>query len=87
MKRIYSILILILVLLFVMFIIQNAEMVKLTFLVWGIEISKALLMMICAAVGFLIGLFIFAFRQSAKVSKTEDVKTTKDPSNEEEPKA
>lgn len=73
MKRIYSILILILVLLFVAFIIQNAEFVDLTFLVWGIEISKALLMILCAGVGFLIGLLVFSFRKSEP--KEVDLKT------------
>lgn len=69
MKRIYAVLIVLLTLLFVAFIIQNAEMVKLTFLVWGIEISKALLMMLCAAVGFLIGLLVFSFRRAKPVEK------------------
>lgn len=66
MKRIYSILILCLVVLFAAFIIQNAELVDLTFLIWGIEISKALLMILCAGVGFLIGLLVFSFRKSQK---------------------
>ena len=68
MKRIYSILILILVVLFVAFIIQNAEMVDLTFLIWGIEISKALLMVLCAGVGFLFGLVVFSFRKATTKS-------------------
>jgi lipopolysaccharide assembly protein A len=74
MKRIYSILVLLIAMLFVVFIIQNAEMVDLTFLIWGLEISKALLMMICAAVGFLIGMLAFSFSSSKKTPEKEQVK-------------
>lgn len=84
MKRIYSILILILVVLFVAFIIQNAEMVDLTFLIWGIDISKALLMVLCAGVGFLLGLVVFSFRKAAakkEVSSPEKTPPT-DPREE-----
>lgn len=77
MKRIYSVLILLLVVLFVAFIIQNAEMVDLTFLVWGIEISKALLMILCAGVGFLIGLLVFSFaRSKSKQAEKADPQST-----------
>lgn len=64
MKRLYASLLVVLILLFVAFIIQNAEMVDLTFLVWGIQISKALLMMLCGALGFIIGLLAFSFKKS-----------------------
>lgn len=63
MKRFLAILLVSLILLFVAFIIQNAEMVDLTFLVWGIQISKALLMMICGALGFVIGVLAFSFKK------------------------
>jgi len=63
---------LILVVLFAAFIIQNAEMVDLTFLVWGLQISKALLMILCAGVGFLIGLLVFSFRKANRAK--EEVK-------------
>lgn len=59
MRRFLSILALILTILFVIFIIQNAEMVGFTFLAWSIMISKALLMILCAAVGFLLALVLF----------------------------
>jgi uncharacterized integral membrane protein len=65
MKRLYSILIVALIILFVIFILQNAEDVDLTFLVWGVEMPKALLMMICAALGFLVGLLVFSFRKAS----------------------
>lgn len=81
MKRIYSILVLLIALLFVVFIIQNAEMVDLTFLIWGLEISKALLMMICAAVGFLIGMLAFSFSSSKKTLEKEQVKKPEDPTS------
>jgi putative membrane protein len=79
MKRIYSILILSIALLFVVFIIQNAEMVDLTFLIWGIEISKALLMMICAAVGFLLGMLAFSFSSSKKTPEKEQAEKPQEP--------
>lgn len=72
MKRIYAIGTVILLILFVAFIVQNAEMVDLTFLIWGIEISKALLMILCAAVGFLVGLVFFSFRKSKPSEKKPD---------------
>ncbi len=81
MKRIYSILVLLIAMLFVVFIIQNAEMVDLTFLIWGLEISKALLMMICAAVGFLIGMLAFSFNTTKKTPKQEPVKKPEEPTS------
>lgn len=81
MKRIYSIFILTITLLFVVFIIQNAEMVDLTFLIWGLEISKALLMMICSAVGFLVGMLAFSFRTSQKKSETQAVEKQEEPTS------
>jgi len=59
MRRFLSILAVILTVLFVIFIIQNAEMVGFTFLAWSIMISKALLMILCAAMGFLLALVLF----------------------------
>ena len=79
MKRIYSILILALVLLFVVFIIQNAETVDLTFLVWGLELSKALLMMLCAGVGFLIGLLVFSSTSKHKAAAPPPIQSKDHP--------
>ena len=85
MKRIYSILILLLIVLFVAFIIQNAEMVDLTFLIWNIEISKALLMILCAGVGFLIGLLVFSFARK-KPKESEGIQPSNTiPSKEQSP--
>ena len=81
MKRIYSIVVLSIALLFVVFIIQNAEMVDLTFLIWGLEISKALLMMICAVVGFLIGMLAFSFSSSKKKTEKEPTKKIEEPTS------
>lgn len=76
MKRVYSILIVVLIILFVIFILQNAETVDLTFLVWGIEMPKALLMMLCAALGFLIGLLVFSFRKAKPKETSLNTPTT-----------
>lgn len=83
MKRFLSIIVLILTLLFVAFIIQNAELVELTFLAWSIEISKALLMMICAALGFLIGLVAFSFSKKPQSNNpAQETMITHEPSAE-----
>lgn len=53
MKLFRIILILAFVLAIVVFSVQNAEVVEVRFLVWSVETSRALLMLVCVAVGSL----------------------------------
>lgn len=52
-----------------LFIIQNLQIVDVTFLFWTVTMSRALLILITLAVGFLIGWFVHsyaAFRSQAE---------------------
>ncbi|MEP0987149.1 LapA family protein [Ekhidna sp.] len=53
MKLFRIILILVFVLAIVIFSVQNAEVVEVRFLGWSVETSRALLMLVCVAVGSL----------------------------------
>jgi uncharacterized integral membrane protein len=68
MKRFLAILSIVLLLMFIAYIIQNAEAVPLNFLFWSAEVPKALLMAICAAVGFVLGLVLFSFPNKTQPS-------------------
>ena len=52
------ILILILACLAVIFIIQNVDIVEIRFLIWFIQMSRALLMFLLVAIGIIIGWFL-----------------------------
>ena len=60
MKKVVSVFVVILTILFVMFIIQNAASVYVDFIFWTLEISFSLLMIVCMAIGFLIGLVVMS---------------------------
>ena len=59
MKRFFTVAVTILVVLFSVFIIQNAQAVPLEFMFWTAMAPLSLLMILCAAVGFTIGIFMF----------------------------
>ena len=54
----------------VIFIVQNVTVVEVRFLLWSIEISRALLMFLLLAVGIVIGWFLhghFKYRKDLQV--------------------
>lgn len=53
MKLFRIILIILFALVIIIFTIQNAEVVEVKFLNWSVETSRALLMLVCAAIGSL----------------------------------
>lgn len=61
-KKIISILVLIV--LSVVFIVQNFSVVKITFLFWSIEMSRALLVFFLIAIGIAIGWLLHAHFKS-----------------------
>jgi uncharacterized integral membrane protein len=61
-KKIISILVLIA--LIVVFIIQNFSVIKITFLFWSIEMSRALLVFFLIAIGIAIGWLLHAHFKS-----------------------
>jgi len=77
--KIKLIFIIALVILLVVFSVQNAEIVPVKFLFWQLEISRALLILISAGIGALT-FSIISFSSSFKKTSTQ-----KDPSNKEQP--
>lgn len=63
------ILILIAVGLVVIFIIQNVAPVDVTFLLWGITLSRSLLIFIVLVVGFALGWFLNSYVEYRKVKR------------------
>lgn len=64
------ILVLVLAGLAVIFIVQNVTVVEVRFLLWSVEISRALLMFLLLAVGIVIGWFLhghFKYRKDLQV--------------------
>jgi uncharacterized integral membrane protein len=54
----------------VIFIVQNVTVVEVRFLLWSVEISRALLMFLLLAVGIVIGWFLhghFKYRKDLQV--------------------
>jgi len=45
----------------VLFIIQNVAVVEVQFLLWSIQVSRALLMFLLLAVGIIVGWFLHSF--------------------------
>ncbi len=86
MKKLLLILNLILIALLVLFSIQNAEAVKVVFWVWKVEISLALLMVLCVGAGVLIASVANLFSTDKKsASKGKSLKKTeKPPVNQDE---
>lgn len=66
MRKVVTVLVTALVVLFAIFIIQNAQSVLLKFTIWSTELPLALLMILCAAVGFLMGIFTFSRTKKTK---------------------
>jgi uncharacterized integral membrane protein len=62
--------ILILACLAVIFIIQNVDIVEIRFLIWFIQMSRALLMFLLVAIGIMIGWFLKSYfsHRKAKTS-------------------
>ena len=62
------ILVIFLVALVVLFIIQNIAMVKIQFLFWSIEMSRALFIFALLAIGVIIGWMLHEFMSHKKVT-------------------
>lgn len=67
-----SIVILILLALFIIVSLQNVEVIPVHFLLWKIEVSKLMLLIITLVVGILVGMFIPGMvKKSPKVEQNE----------------
>jgi uncharacterized integral membrane protein len=53
--------VLVLISLAVLFIIQNVAVVEVQFLIWSIQVSRSLLMLILLAVGIIVGWLLHSF--------------------------
>lgn len=51
----------ILILLVLIFLVQNTEVVKVSFLLWDISMSRAILLFFSLLIGFIIGWFLNSF--------------------------
>ena len=58
----------------VLFIIQNSDVVQVSFLIWHITLSRALLMFFSLLIGFIIGWFLnsyFSYRRARREFESE----------------
>lgn len=51
----------ILILLVLVFLVQNTEVVKVNFLLWDISMSRAVLLFFSLLIGFIVGWFLHSF--------------------------
>lgn len=69
MNKVKSIISIVLIILSVIFLLQNMVTVKIDFLVWTLELPRALLVVILIGIGFVIGLIASSYSKHDKRPK------------------